>query len=164
MYVHTYVWGRQQGSKFIILEFSPKLSTNNLVHFICPALCCACTVSNAISNFTPSKISFPSPENVLSDRAEHWSRQINCATKNKNPTRVFFPTQPQLKVISTLLFWNEYFFHYYYSFEKSTVFTNEYFENCTLTLFRRVIRVVVKRVRVQFSKYSFVKTVLFSKE
>ena len=78
--------------------------------------------TNEIFTFTPSKISFPSPENFLSDRAEHRARQINCATKNKNPIRGFFPAQPQLKVRLTILFWKEYYFHYYY-FEKSTLFT-----------------------------------------
>ena len=50
------------------------------------------------------------------------SRQINCATKNKNPTPVFFTTQPQPKVIFILLFRKQYSFQYY-CFKNSTLFT-----------------------------------------
>ena len=41
--VRTYVWGRQHGREYIILEFSPKLSTYTLVHLIRPDLYCACS-------------------------------------------------------------------------------------------------------------------------
>ena len=60
--------------------------------------------TNAISTFTPSKISSPSPENFLSDRAEHRAKQINCATKNKNPTQGFSHTaSAKGEIDSTLL-------------------------------------------------------------
>ena len=67
--------------------------------------------TNTISTITPSKISFPSPENFLSDRAKHQARQSHCATKNKNPTSGFFPHSLSLK-------WD-----WLYSFERSTLFT-----------------------------------------
>ena len=58
-------------------------------------------VTNAISTFTTSKISFPS---LLSDRAEHQARQINCATKNKNSAGGFSHTaSAKGEIDSTLL-------------------------------------------------------------
>ena len=134
----TYVlMDEAQGRESRILDSSPKLSTYTMVQFIRPNLYCACLESNAIPTFTPSKISFPSPENFLSNRAEHWARQINCVTKSNNPTRRFFPTQPQLKLRLALLFWKEYYFHYYYS-ENSILFKTYLLKN-VLLLFSRLL-------------------------
>ena len=101
--------------------------------------------TNAISTFTPSKIIFPSPENFISNRAEHRARQINCVTKNKNPTPGIFSHTVSAKgeidstlfkgvLFPLLLFRKEYSFH------------DEYFENCTLTLFTTSIFTLLKIV------------------
>ena len=96
--------------------FVPKMLTCTLVHFICPALNCAFSgwrlkLHQCNFHFYLLKISFPSPENFLFDRAKHRARKISCATKNKNPTRGFLPHIPSLKR------------DWLYSFEKSTIFT-----------------------------------------
>ena len=164
MYVRSYVWERQQGKESRILDFSSqncrRILWNTL--YVRPYFVLAqdwdSKATNSISSFTPPKISFPSPDNFLSDRAEHRARKINCATKNKNPIQGFPPAQPQLKVILTLLFWKEYSF-YYYSLVNSTI--------CTTNLLKTVLLLFSLLVFSLFWKeffFQFIRRLLFWKE
>ena len=121
-----------------ILDPSPKLLTYTLLHFIHPALYFSCSGSRIKGRqcnfqFYSLKKSFPSPENMFSDRSEHRVRQLNYATKNRSPTPGFLPAQPQHKVRLTLLFYNEYSFHYNY-YENSNICTTDILKNVLLLL------------------------------
>ena len=99
---HTTYERGSKGGNLELQTFLPK--TLYVRHYIVLAWDRGSKATNAISTFTPSKINFPSPENFLSDRAEHRARQINCATKNKNPTRGFSHTaSAKGEIDSTLL-------------------------------------------------------------
>ena len=147
-----------------MLDFSPKNCQRKLWYtlyvrpYIVLALDRGSKATNKISKFIPSKISFPSPENFLSDRAKHGARQTNCATKNNIPIRGFFPTQPHLKVILTLLFWKEYYFHYYY-FKKITLFTLNILKNILL-LFSLLIFLLFWK----YFLFHFIRRLFFWKE
>ena len=143
-------------------SITPKQYRTNTALYVRPYIVLAqdwgSKTTNAISTFTPSKISFPSPENFLSDRPEHRARKINCVTKNYNPTRGFFPAQPQLKVRLTLLFWKEYSFHYYY-FENSTLFTTNILKT-VLLLFSLLLFLLFQKEFL----FQFLRHILFWKE
>ena len=94
--------------------------------------------TNEIYTFTPSKIIFPSPENFLSDRSKQRARQISCATKNNNPTRVFSPQSLSLK------------WYWLYSFERITIFTTNISK---IVLFSR--QIFWKLYSYSFHYYSF---------
>ena len=92
-FVCLYVWKRQQGREYIVSDFSSQNCRRIIWYtlyvrtYIVLAWDWGPNASNVIYTFTPSKISFPSPDIFLSDIAKHQARQINRATKNKNPTR-----------------------------------------------------------------------------
>ena len=128
--VGTYKWGRQQGRESIYSLFFAKNCRHTIWYTIYahPNIVLAqdqgSKATNAICTFTPSKISFPSPENFLLNRAEHQARQINCGTKNINLTQGLFPHNLSLK------------WYWVYYFEMSTLFTTT---SLRIVLFSRQI-------------------------
>ena len=122
-----YVWERQQGRESRILDFSSQNCRRILWYnlYVRPYIVLArdwgSKATNDISTFTPSKII--SLLQRIFYRIEQSTEQDKSIVRLKiRIQHGGFPTQPQLKVRLTLLFWKKYFFHYY-SFEKSTLFT-----------------------------------------